>query len=319
MVIYILREQVPARGVGEHKPVGVVPLRTGPELHLKLVAILRLERPHDRRGWGEGPGLAAFRCGEKGGFLSVEVGELLVNCDGAPLHVHAVPGEAQQLRNAHPGKQRHGDNVLQISPFCGGQQGGGLGIVQGLDFLLCLFRRGTLCGRIFRDVFQVNSLFQCRPQHLVDHTHGLRGQPIQPVDERLDRVGVELVKAHGSQNGLDVEPDIILINADRVIFGVAQIFPLPDVQPFPHGHLAGRGVGAPADLHGHGLHLLHNFLLRLAGKRALDLSACERVPACGDTGLPIGVLLSVAGVCALMNAPRSFCGSFRHDVLLSAG
>ena len=94
----------------------------------------------------------------------------------------------------------------------------------------------------------------------------------------------------------------------------AQIVPLPNVQPFPHRHLAGRGVGAPVDLHGHGLHLLHNFPLCLAGKRPLDLSAGERVPARGDTGLPIGVSLAVAGVRALVDAPRPVCGSFRHDV-----
>ena len=80
MVIHILREQVPAFGVGEHQPVGIVPLRTSPEL--------------------------------------------LVNRDGAPLHVHAVPSEAQQLRYAHTREQRCGNNVFQLSPLCGGQQGG---------------------------------------------------------------------------------------------------------------------------------------------------------------------------------------------------
>ena len=113
--------------------------------------------------------------------------------------------------------------------------------------------------------------------------------------------------------------DVACVNADRVILGVAQIFPLPDVQPFPHGHLAGRGVGAPVDLHGHGLHLLPDFLLGLAGKCALDLFASERVPACGDTGLPVGVLLSVPGMCALVDAPTAGGGSFRHEVLHSAG
>ena len=35
---------------------------------------------------------------------------------------------------------------------------------------------------------------------------------------------MELVQADGSQDRLDVEADVILINADRVILGVAQIF-----------------------------------------------------------------------------------------------
>lgn len=43
MVVHILREQVLAFGVGEHQPVGIVPLRARSELHLKLVPILSHE------------------------------------------------------------------------------------------------------------------------------------------------------------------------------------------------------------------------------------------------------------------------------------
>lgn len=49
-----------ARGVGEHQPVRIVPLRARPELCLKLAAALGFQSGQHGRGRGEGPGLAAF-------------------------------------------------------------------------------------------------------------------------------------------------------------------------------------------------------------------------------------------------------------------
>ena len=203
--------------------------------------------------------------------------------------------------------------MLQISPLCGVQQGGGLPIVQGLYLLPLIFGQYAPGGGIFGYVVQVDGPLQRRAQDHVNVPDRLRGQ-LQGVYKGLDVVGVEAVQADGSQGGLDVQADVALIGGAGGRLYPAQIVPLPNVQPFPHRHLGGRGVGAPVDLHGHGLHLLHNFPLCLAGESPLDLSAGERVPARGDTGLPIGVSLAVAGVRALVDAPRPVCGSFRHDV-----
>ena len=207
--------------------------------------------------------------------------------------------------------------MLQIRASGGSQQGGGLVIVKRVYLLPLNPGQGAVCGGILWDVLQLRGLFQRFVQDLMDQADGAGGQPIQTVYKHLDRVRVELVQANSAQTWLDVVFDVALIYDCCCGFDFTQVFLCPDVQPFPKRHFAGWDVGAPADLHGHGLHFLPDLFLRLAGKTPLDLFAGERVPACGDTGHPIGVLFPIAGVCAFTDAPRSFCGSFRHDVLLS--
>ena len=76
---------------------------------------------------------------------------------------------------------------------------------------------------------------------------------------------------------------------------VAQIVPLPDVQPLAHSQTGWFRVGPIVDGHGGSLHFLPDFLLRFAGERALDLFPSTWIPPGGDPGLPVDILLARAG------------------------
>ena len=89
----------------------------------------------------------------------------------------------------------------------------------------------------------------------------------------------------------DVVPDVRIIGPEGCRFGVAHIFPLPDIQPLAQSKPGRDGVCPVVDGHGCGLQLLPDFFLRLAGKRPLNLLPCSRVPPGCDPGLPIGVFL----------------------------
>ena len=88
-------------------------------------------------------------------------------------------------------------------------------------------------------------------------------------------------------------------------FYIAQIIPLPDIQPLTYRHSLRGRVGAAVDS-GHGLgQLLPDLLLRGAVDAALNLFSRSRVTANGKPGLPPSIL-------ALADRPAAFCVLLCH-------
>ena len=135
----------------------------------------------------------------------------------------------------------------------------------------------------------------------------------QGVVELLNGGGVQGLQPDRAHSGFDVVPDVLGVVQHGQRLHAPQIVPLPDVQPLPHGHFAGGGVGALIDLHGGGLHLLPDLLLGLAGKAALYLLAGAWIAAGGDPGLPVGIGLAVADNSLLADGTRALCIFSRHD------
>ncbi len=111
----------------------------------------------------------------------------------------------------------------------------------------------------------------------------------QVVEKLLDGMGVQLLQPDRSEGGLDINADILVIVLHCKWFYPSKIVMLPDIQPLPHSHFAGGGIGATVDC-GHGLgQLLPDLLLRGTVVAGLDLLAPAGIGAYGIAGLPPAV------------------------------
>lgn len=104
-----------------------------------------------------------------------------------------------------------------------------------------------------------------------------------------------------------------LVGTDRGGLDAAQILLCPDVQPFAHGHFVGGNVGASIQSSGGLLQLFGYLFLGFTGDAALDLLTGARVIACGISGFPPGVGLSVDCLCFLSYGAGTGCGFSGHN------
>lgn len=96
-----------------------------------------------------------------------------------------------------------------------------------------------------------------------------------------------------------------LVLLDRQVFLIPAIVSEPKIKPTAEGD-PGRLEEVPV-LHGNGcgLHLLPDFLLRLAGEGLSDLTAGAWIVADGYLSFPIGVQLPFSGNGLFVDAPGS--------------
>lgn len=134
----------------------------------------------------------------------------------------------------------------------------------------------------------------------------------QGVVKRLDVLGGQGLQADRAQGGLDMEPDVGLVDLQRAGLHAAAVDVRPGVQPLPQGLLVGGRIGAVINGGGGGFELLGNFLLGLAGDGALHLLAGAGARSLRVSRLPVFILLSVAGDGFLSDCARSLCRSSSH-------
>lgn len=134
----------------------------------------------------------------------------------------------------------------------------------------------------------------------------------QGIVKRLDHVGIQRFQPHSAQGGLDIDPNIGLVQIHRAGLDAAQVGFRPGVQPLPQGLLVGGRIGAVINGGGGGFEFLGNFLLGLAGDGALYLLAGAGVRSLRVSGLPVFILLAVAGDGFLSDRTRSLCRSSGH-------
>lgn len=168
---------------GEYQTMGIVSQRPRFQTLLHLISPLVFQGIKHRRGWGDGAPLSTFRGKEKAGFTVLNLGKLLVNVDRAVVEVHGVPGETQQFRLAKTCEQGYRQKMLYIGAIRGGQQGGNLVIIEGVNLLLLLPGRLTPPSRIACYIVQRHGFLQGGLQYLVIVPHRGRGKTIKAVDK----------------------------------------------------------------------------------------------------------------------------------------
>ena len=178
----------------ENKSVGIIPHGPGFKLLLRLPYPLSLQRGEYSRRRGDGPGSSILRGLERPLCAEGGADQLFVDADRAVVKVYRIPGEAQQFRLTQAREQSHGKKVLDIGSYGGGQQGGGLFVIERVD--LRLLRAGELTPRrrVSRYVIQLHGLFQGGMQYLVMVTRCRWSKPLQAVDKGLHVMGAELIQ-----------------------------------------------------------------------------------------------------------------------------
>ena len=124
----------------------------------------------------------------------------------------------------------------------------------------------------------------------------------QSVIKLLDGVGVQCLQLHRTQGGLDMVLDMPGIGYHGGGLHAAQIVRRPNVQPLPHGHLAGLLVCTGIQRGGELCQLLPDFLLCGSVDRPLHLFPRAWITAHSIAGLPSSVL-------PLANRPTSLGSS----------
>ena len=295
--------QVPPCLGGEHKPA-VLPHGAQLQSLFRLHRPLVLQELHHPGGGSDGSALVVFeRHKHIGATLLLLPLELLVDQDGAPLEVHAVPAQPQGLPLAQTCKQGEGEQGLQRVALDDGKERFHLRLVQGLDFRLFHAGQYASVGGVGVDITDGNGLLERPVEHAVDIPQRLGGEALaaflgglyELVVNPLDGVGVQSFQLHNAQGGLDVVPDVGGVVRDGIGLHPAQEIGAPYVHPGAHGHFAGGGVGAGVQGGGGRFQLLRDLLLGLARDRTLNLFSGAGVKAHGIAGLPVGVFLSVAG------------------------
>ena len=140
------------------------------------------------------------------------------------------------------------------------------------------------------------------------------------IVEPLNHVRLQPIQSNSAQSRFDVRIDMIVVILDRQWLYTAEVFCLPDVQPFTKGHFTWSGISTGGDRGCCRLKLLTDFLLRFTRDGTLDLFSRSGVKADGVASFPERIFLSVSCNRLFTNSADS-CGAFscvasRHDKIL---
>ena len=163
--------------------------------------------------------------------------QLLFHVDHFVLEVHAVPGQADQLADSHPGEGGRQEQRLE-----------GIALQRFKQFFLfrCVQRHHRLLhhlgtdgvgGRVLRQILHPHGHVQRPVQDAVDVLDVLGAHSIVPhlVVELLDHGRPQILEQYVTEGRLQVQPHHGFVLERRVGLYVRQVLLQPGVQPLPHG------------------------------------------------------------------------------------
>lgn len=243
--------------------------------------------------------------------------ELLVHGDHAVVKVYTSPGQSQCLALPQAKEQRGQKEILKGMSLNPPDKSGHIVLFQRLDLCFLPSRQGAGIGWICSNIAIENRLLQRLMQYAVDVLDGLCRQARsvrlirrQRVIEGLHGVGHEIFHPDCPQCGLDMYPNVALVNLPCARLAGTQVVFHPDVQPLSQRHPARLLICTAVDLHGQRLQLFPHLFLRLAGNRTLLLPTGSGIVARGDACLPIGIILPVPCDGLLPNRAAAVGSSF---------